>query len=247
MGPITAENLIQRSLAIFGAGFAPFATLALIFYAPAAFLQVAVVESTGPGPETTFATGAGLVFLFAHVVLIPVATAAVVYGVFEGLRGRRATIGQCLSVAASRWTAILGLSILTVLVVGTGFLLFVIPGIIATYGLFVAGPVLIVEGLEPVEAMKRSWKLTDGFKMILLVLALTIGLLHLAITVMINLAFGFEALGADAASADSGLYHVVSSLVTVVFVAVKAVAAGVAYHDLRSFREGAAPESKPAA
>ena len=240
---MTAERLIQRSFVIFGSGFVPFTTLALVFYSPAAFLQMLVAEPAGS--ETTFATGAGLVFLFAHVVLIPIAAAAVVFGVFEGLCGRPATIGQCLSVATSRWTAILALSILTVLVVGTGFLLFIIPGVIATYGLFVAGPVLIVEGQKPVEAMKRSWKLTDGFKLILLVVALTIGLLHLAVTVLINLAFGFEPLGADAAT-GSGLYHLLSSLVTVVFIAIKAVAAGVAYHDLLSLREGLG-EDPPAA
>ncbi len=237
MGPVTAGSLIQRSFEVFRAGFVPFFTLALIFYSPVAVLQLMALGSAGSDPGAV-ETGSVVALMLAYVLLIPIASAAVVYGVFQGLRGRPATIGQCISVAAARWLAILGLAILTVVVVFVGYMMCVIPGVVLTYGLFIAGPVLIVEQLEPTEAMKRSWQLTDGYKLILFVLALAIGVLQFAATVVVNLAFGTDILGSEALPASPGLYQITSSLVTVVFTAFNAIAAGVAYHDLRSFREG---------
>ncbi len=237
MGPVTTGSLIQRSFDIFRAGFVPFFTLALIFYTPVAVLQM-IAFGSGNADPATIATSSGLLLMLAYVLLIPIASAAVVYGVFQGLRGRPATIGQCISVAAARWLAILGLAILTVVVVGVGYMLCVIPGVLLTYGLFIAGPVLIVEQLNPVEAMKRSWELTDGYKLILFFLALAIGILQFLVSMLINLAFGIDVLGGQALPAGPGLYQILSNLVTVVFTAFNAIAAGVAYHDLRSFREG---------
>ena len=216
----------------------PFATLALIFYVPLALLQLMVPAVEAGDDFAIFATGSGLLLLVAYVLLIPIASAAVVYGVFQGLRGRPATIGQCLSVAAARWPAIIGLAILTVMVVGIGYLLCVIPGVVLTYGLFIAGPVLIVERLDPVDAMRRSWELTDGYKLILFFLALAIGILQLAVSIPISLAFGTDPLGDGPTPAGFGLYQVLEGLVIVIFTAFNAIAAGVAYHDLRSFREG---------
>ncbi len=235
--PVTTGSLIQRSFGIFRVGFLPFCGLAFIFYSPVALLQLAVFGPTDSDLAATLVTGPGLMVMLGHVLLTSIAAAAVVYGVFQGLRGRPATLSQCISVAASRWPAIVSLAILTVLVTGIGYLMCLVPGFILTYGLFIAGPVLIVEKRDPVEAMKRSWELTDGYKMTLFFLALTIIALQLAVSVLLNLAFGTGALSNEPEPAI-GLLQVLEGLMIVVFTALNAVAASVAYHDLRSLREG---------
>ena len=242
MGPVTVGSLIQRSLVVFRAGFFPFASLAFIFYFPVALLRL-VTPAPEPTPADLFSASNVGLFLLAHVLLIPIATAAIVYGVFEGLRGRSATISQCISVATSRWMPILGLAILTVITVGLGFLLFIIPGIVLTYGLFVAGPVLIVEKLDPISAMRRSWQLTDGYKQSLFLLALIIGILQLAATLPLTLAFSGGSIGSEAP--PTNLHQLLEGFVIVVFTAFNAIAAGVAYHDLRGLREGLDDELDP--
>ncbi len=237
MNPITPSSLIQRSFAIFRAGFVPFCTLALIFHTPVALLQLVATGSETPDPSTTMIPVSGWILVLAHVLLIPIASAAVVYGVFQGLRGQPATLSQCLSVAAARWQAIIQLAIMTLLIVGIGYLMCIVPGFVLTYGLFVAGPALIVEKLEPAEAIKRSWELTFGYKLILFVLALAITSMQLAATIPLNLASGTDTAGAESPT-GFGLLQVLEALVIVVFTAFNAVAAGVAYHDLRSLREG---------
>lgn len=243
MGPITPSSLIQRSFAIFRVGFVPFCTLALIFYLPVALLQRTVFGSGSSGftaedtdLAATMLSSSGLLLMLAYVLLIPIASAAVVYGVFQGLRGQEATLGQCLAVAAARWQAIIQLAILTLVLVGIGYLMCIVPGAVLTYGFFVAGPALIVEKLEPIEAMKRSWQLTFGHKLVLFVLTLAITSLQLTASILLNLAFGTDTSGIEATNSFD-LAQVFEILIVVVFTAFNAVAAGVAYHDLRSFRE----------
>ncbi len=236
-GPVTAGSLIQRSFRVFRTGFVPFFTLALIFYTPIVVLQLTGFGSAGED-VASLAAGPGLILLIAHVLLMPIASAAVVWGVVGGLRGRPATLGQCISVAASRWSAIIGLAILTVLAVAVGYLLCIAPGFVLTCGLFLAGPVLIVEKLEPAAAMRRSWQLTDGFKSMIFTLAFAIFTLHFAASILLNLAFGVDAAVTEEVPDVSVFYQVLQDVVTVAFTAFNATAAGVAYHDLRKLREG---------
>ncbi len=246
MGPVTIGSLIQRSFLIFRSGFVSFATLALICYSPILLWQHLAPETGPPGTDlrSFLATGPGFVLVIANVVVIPVASAAVVLSVFLGLRGRPATIGQCLSVAATRGPEILGLAILNMLAVGLGFLLCITPGVILACGFFIAGPALIIEKLNPIAAMRRSWQLTDGYKLAIFILTLAIGVIQFGVSMASTTAFGAEAVGTgtfgseEATAIGFGLPELLDGLVTIVFIAFNAVVAAVVYHDLRSFREG---------
>ncbi len=52
----------------------------------------------------------------------------------------------------------------------------------------------------------------------------------------------FRALMPESPATDLGLSPILDSLINVAFNALNAIAAGVAYHDLRSFREGLAED-----
>lgn len=66
------------------------------------------------------------------------------------------------------------------IIVGTGFVLLIIPGIILSikfsyYAYFIAD-----RGLGPLEALKKSWELTAGIKWNLFLFSLLLGLINLA-------------------------------------------------------------------
>jgi hypothetical protein len=61
-----------------------------------------------------------------------------------------------------RFWAVLGLGLLRVLIIGTGFFIFLVPGIFLYIRLLVAPVALVVEGAGPVSALVRSWRLTGG-------------------------------------------------------------------------------------
>lgn len=237
MGPVTTGSLLSRGFWTFRQGFGSFVTLALIFYSPMILLRILIPVLQPLGPVLT--TASTLILTLGPFLLMSIASAAVVYGVFQGLRGQPTAISKCISVVAQRSLAILVLTFLTGLVTGVGYVMCIIPGIVLTYGLFLAGPVLIVEKLDAVEAMRRSWALTDGYKLVIFFVSLGIGVLQIAVLMALNLVFGLDTFNQmDSPSVLYGVYDALSDLMLVIFLAFNAVISGVAYHDLRIFREG---------
>lgn len=82
----------------------------------------------------------------------------------------------------------LGLSILLFIIVGIGFVLLIIPGIFLAIALGMSGFALVDRKLNPIEALKESWRLTKGNRWKLLLLSLA--LLVIAIIGIIPLMLG---------------------------------------------------------
>ncbi|HLB40094.1 MAG TPA: hypothetical protein VJM84_06535 [Actinomycetota bacterium] len=82
--------------------------------------------------------------------------------------GAAATLGRAVDVKASyryalsRLWGLIGLSLLIALVVGVGFILLIIPGVIFLVFLAVAVPAFIIERTGATASMSRSWKLVSG-------------------------------------------------------------------------------------
>jgi len=57
---------------------------------------------------------------------------------------------------------IFGLSLLVGIIIGLGFILLIIPGIIFSFGLILSTQVLVIEKKGIFESMQRSWTLTKG-------------------------------------------------------------------------------------
>lgn len=66
------------------------------------------------------------------------------------------------------------------LVISGGYLLLIIPGIMLTLGFQFVGLVVLDKNLHYVDALKASWRMTDGRKWDLLVLLILLGLLNFA-------------------------------------------------------------------
>lgn len=224
----TTESLLRRIFNIFGAGFMPFVSLALIVQSP-----ILIFSLLGPAKAATTTQAFILASAGASLItscLTMVASAALVYGVFQGLRGESMSLEKCFHIALSHWLPILGLSILTGLAIGLSTLLLIIPGIIVACGLYVAAPVLMVEKRGVADCMDRSWDLTHGYKFNIFFVALCL--------LVIQGAIGF-ALGLAVVKVPIPFVAtVIDFLVTGFGTALSAVASAVVYHDLRGFREG---------
>jgi hypothetical protein len=108
------------------------------------------------------------------VQLIPLFFAGIIFGIIEsGLSVRylanrftdkKETLVQFLKLFFATLPALLILILLTTLATVLGMVLLIIPGIIISVGLTFAIHVVVIEGLGPIEAMKRSWYLTSGYR-----------------------------------------------------------------------------------
>lgn len=74
----------------------------------------------------------------------------------------------------------LGAKLLTAAAVIIGFLLFIVPGIIVSLMFLFAGYIVVDRDLGPIEALRESKRLTDGYKWMLLRLTLLMLLLNIA-------------------------------------------------------------------
>lgn len=138
--------------------------------------------------------------------------------------GRRdQTVGDLFSSAAPYILPLVGFGILAGIGIAIGFVLIVIPGLILLTFWSVGAPAIVVEGIGPIDAFGRSWRLVRGEAWPVF------GVLIL--TFLIVLAVGVV-LGAIGAAIGAGGLIVASILSAAVTAPVYALAVSVLFFDL---------------
>jgi hypothetical protein len=99
---------------------------------------------------------------FIAVAIQQLLIGALTRGAAGALIGRDVDVSASYRYAFSRLGPLIGLALLVALVVGVGFILLFIPGIIFLVFLAVSVPTFIIEGLGVTDSMSRSWKLVSG-------------------------------------------------------------------------------------
>jgi hypothetical protein len=148
--------------------------------------------------------------------------------------GALATLGQPVDVdssyryAFSRLGGLIGLALLIALVVGVGFILLIIPGIIFLVFLAVAVPAFIVERLGVTGSMSRSWGLVRGqWWFTLLVIVVTALLTGVVSGILTAIGRG-----------NFFLYWIMSSIAQIITAPFTALVLVLLYFDLRVRHEG---------
>ncbi len=140
-----------------------------------------IVEGQPPPPPTAFGMIMGLASLVISF-LVGLGLTNFALRAHDDIAG--VTIGDLWNPAPI-WR-FLGAEILATIIIFVGFLLLVVPGIIAALGLGFTPYVVIDRGLGPVESLKESWRITTGNKWRILLLGLAlVGLNFLGLLVLI--------------------------------------------------------------
>jgi membrane-anchored glycerophosphoryl diester phosphodiesterase (GDPDase) len=154
--------------------FAPLVLWALFAENGLSFIQYDV--------ETIGWPGFGAV-MFVTAVLGYIAYSAIVYGAIEQQARNQINFVAIFAGGVNVLLPVFLVSILATLLTAVGYVLLIIPGIIISLALTAAVPVVIAEKLGPIDALKRSIELTNGFKG-------NIFLVHIVLGI-INAIFGF--------------------------------------------------------
>jgi len=245
------------------AGFFKYTLLSLLALSPTIVYAVWVLSSLST--DNTWQMGMSLqyqiwIIKFSPLLFQPIATGAIIYGVFRRQRNQPAGFGKCLGVGLGRLLHLLGVSLLT----GLGAVGILLPGfiggmipflgflillaalvfvIIFVIAASMAAPATVVERIGVVAAFSRSFAMTRGNRWRIFAVVLVIGLIQLAITLVLGLVLG--ATSAASFLADQG--SLITSLrietsldlgLSVIFGAISAVAAGTMFYRFKVQAEG---------
>ena len=146
-----------------------------------------VMQGQPPPPPTPFAIVMGLVSVVVNL-FVGLGLTNFALRAHDNIDG--VTIGDLWNPAP--FWRFLGAELLAALIIVAGFILLVIPGIIASLGLGFAPYIVIDRPLGPVESLKESWRITKGNKWRIFLFGLALlgvnilGLLAIGIGVLIS-------------------------------------------------------------
>jgi len=170
----------------------------------------------------------GAIGWFIAIAIQQLLLGAITRGAAGALIGREVDVKASYEYAFSRLWGLIGLAILIALVVGVGFILLIVPGIIFLVFLAVAVPAFIIERLGVTESMSRSWKLVSGSWWHVLGVIVVAGIIAGVINGILTVIGGHTFLG-------SWIMSAIAQLITAPFVALVGI---VLYVDLRTRHEG---------
>jgi hypothetical protein len=96
------------------------------------------------------------------LLVVPLTSSALIHLFSEKYLGKSPTVGSSFAEGARRFGPMLWTSILYGLAVGAGFVLLIIPGIIALFWFYLYANVVVIERRSGLDALKRSRALMKG-------------------------------------------------------------------------------------
>jgi hypothetical protein len=234
-GEFRVGQVISKAWSVFSRNFLTFMLVTGIASLPPILLQRPV--SVAP-VDPLQNLGTTLLVGFLAIVLTYFATAIVVFGAFEVMRGRPVNLGESAKVALRRFFPLIGLAIVMPVLIYLGAILLIVPGVILYTMWFVATPVCVVERVSVFRSMGRSRQLTKGNRWRILGLSLVVfipALIIGAIVAAVAFQGGFAALSSALGSTVGKIANLIWSAFWTAFYAIMVV---VAYHDLRVAKEG---------
>jgi len=181
----TAGDVISPMLAVYRKHFTTVGILVLVTTLPQAMLNYGVIEwavvsgeagGTGGAGAVGFGLGSVLLWLVS-IVAAALLSGSLVYAVVDLQRAGGSSAGECLARGLKSLPKVFAVSLLQSIVTWVGFILLIVPGVIFSLMSAVCVPAAVVEGLGPVEALKRSYELTKGYKGLIFITYFLWGLL----------------------------------------------------------------------
>ncbi len=252
--PLTLGETLDAAVAVTRRHMRVLVAIVLLVVLPIEALSVAVTAATTETYDVTTSTldsdvsyddeDAYVAGQIAVVVLgllsLVLATVACFRALADSYFGKQPSVSGSLGFAGERLSAVVWLVLLMLSLLALAFLAFVIPGIWLGVAWSMAFPVLLVERLVGMSALRRSFQLVQGYWWA------TFGRLFVAnlIAGLISAVIVYALLAAVVAVVDStsfaalaalGGVNVLASVLTTPFIAAVVV---VTYFDLRVRKEG---------
>jgi hypothetical protein len=228
----TSGSVLSQTFSVFFGNFPAFMVICGLVLAPALVLRGFGLYLGPDEFDTTGTSGAlGMMLNFLGILLTiplsPLATGAMTYGVFQHVRGRHASIGDCLGTGLKRLLPVLGVSIIAGIIQMLGTVMCIVPGIIAAVILAAAVPAAVIENPGVFASLRRSESLTEGYRWPVFGVVFGIWVINFVLALFATFLTFVSPL----------LYIIVTLSLTIVFTGLNAAASALIYYHLRMTKE----------
>jgi hypothetical protein len=202
-GPISFSLILDRMFAVYRRYFfllIGVAGLPYLILAAIALLFVMAIGMLGtpaaPAPAAASPPGASAVMMVIGVAIVvggiflvgaSMAWVATSAAVWDLQMGKRPTIRSAYGLALRRLGTIVVAGFLGILAVAAGYILLIIPGIIVLQSISLSSAIIAAEDTGPVETLKRSWRLTEGYRWKIFVTGFLCGIISMAFGYMFQI------------------------------------------------------------
>jgi len=173
------SSVLSPTLKIFTTNFWFITKLVFVIFAP---LEVVKVLGVGDSNWQN-AIGAGLLWLICNALIAP----SLIYALVTQMQtGVTPGLHEAYRYGLNRLIPFAACAALSWFVTALGFVALIIPGIILSLAFELVYPLATLEKGSPVEILKRSYRLTNGYKANIFLAGLCLGLLCLAVSLPLN-------------------------------------------------------------
>jgi hypothetical protein len=248
--PLSVGEVLDASFKIVRQSFGTLAGCVLVVALPLNILNTLIASSTRDNAfnldataNSTVSTGTQLAGVLLTttlgLVLTTLATAACFRAVSGAYLGERPSIGESLSFAAGRVLPLLLLAFLFFLGLIPAFIALIIPGIWLSVAWSLSYPALLSEGLGPVEALGRSFRLVKGRWWPTFGALLVMYVLVAVISGILGAILGAALISSSENEAVAAVFYtIVNTLSSLITLPLFAAVLTVLYFDLRVRKEG---------
>ncbi len=220
-------SAIAAAWSVLVGNFVPFVGTALIAALPNILFSLLVGASAARGVMTTLGFTSIVVAMVVTIFIIQ----TLVYGSVQALRGRKVSIGDCLTQGLTRLPTGLGVGFLAYLGIVAASCLLVVPGLMLFAMWAVALPAATVERTGVLESLSRSRALTQGRRWRVFWTSLIPILISLVVSWALIGLFGMQAIGSQTFQFVSWIVHAIDQAFSVCVFATL-------YYYLRREKEG---------
>lgn len=248
-GSFDFGRVVGRTFRVIGDNLRLFAIAASLLVVLPVFAATTI--GLAGGSAMTFglsSIGGGLIAAVGGLVLQGV----VVYAAISKLNGRSIETGEVVNVGLRFALPLFGLAIISTFGLMIGFLLLFVPGLILCVIWSVASPSLVMEKRGVFESLQRSRDLTRGHRWSIFGLLVVYFILSMIISVVVQSLSGAAGVTTTLASTMNGenapitvtvvLATLLSALANGLQGVVAAAGAASVYYELRTTKEGVAPD-----
>jgi hypothetical protein len=158
------------------------------------------------------------------------------------LNGGKASFAECLAAGLKNVLPLTGIALVEFVVIGLGFVVLIVPGIIMALMFSVVAPIRVIEGTGVADTFSRSTDLTHGYKGQIFALLVIYYVLAVGLGLSARPLAGLPFFGAGGTQNSLLVLMLVSVVTRTLLGILNATGVASIYYELRLVKEGHEPE-----